>query len=91
MLKFHNFVVSFFFFFCLFAQTPLLLAMVILAVEKGLFISQISSVLEQRTDSLTVGVLLWGNISATIMKMLGSFVKVHVATHNISVCTCQKQ
>ena len=55
--------------------------MVILAVEKDLFISQISSVLEQRTDSLTVGVLLWGSISATMVKMLESYAKVHVAMH----------
>lgn len=62
--------------YLLFMQTPLLLAMVILAVEKDSFISQTLSVTEQRTHSLTVEPLLWGSTFVTMVKMQGSFVKV---------------
>ena len=71
----HNFCIDTLF-YLLFTQTPLQLAMVILAAERDSFISQTLSVMEQRTHSLTVEPLLWGSTSVTIMKMQGSFVKV---------------
>ena len=65
--------------------------MAILALEKDSFISQTSSVTEQRTASLTVVLLPWASTSATMVKTRGSFVKVYSAVfiHNMHLLTVQ--